>query len=73
MVTRARVVRAYYELRECADAAAAMAVETRESIAYVTSPQRAMELAQDAEFHSGRHAGLLTALGILDKVLADDS
>lgn len=61
MVTRARVVRAYYTLREQADDAAVLSALARND-----------HDEADAEFHSGRQAAFLGALGVLDKVLADD-
>lgn len=66
MVTRARVVRSYYELRAAADLAALKAKSYRRGgDSLVTSDE-------EAEFHAGRHCGMLTALNIISEILAHD-
>jgi hypothetical protein len=71
MVSRSRVIRAGYRLREAADAAAQSAQDARDSMGYTTSNARWRQLAEDAHFHTGRQSGLLTALKILDSTLED--
>lgn len=60
MVTRARVVRGYYDIRAQADNAAADAQRCRDACA-----------DSDAEFHTGRQAAYLSALNTLDEILKE--
>ncbi len=65
MVTRARVVRAYYAIRAAADEAAAQGASYRANVNGLTDSDT------EAEFHLGRQCGFVSALKILDEVLAD--
>jgi hypothetical protein len=66
MVTRARIVRAYYEIRAKADEAAAEAKRYRAESDSGLSASDA-----EAEFHIGRQCGMLTALNILTGALEE--
>jgi len=66
MVTRARVVRAYYEIRSLADVAASQAQGYRADGGCLTDND------SEAEFHTGRQCGMLAALNLLQGILDED-